>query len=309
MIQLRNIRDNNAENTFFAALCSRLDYNFKNRLGDLYSTISKLPDISGDYQNGSPAIEQKWLKNFILSDFNTLREWTRNYNRILKSSNIFKDIYSDYFSNGPNVYLNTEKTYNAYNFLKNLNICVCPYCEDEYIDVIINNDGANIVRTAELDHFFPKSAFPLLAMTYYNLIPSGKNCNHIKRSNDIGMCPYEENIETKTYLYPEIPVGINFESISPDQCVVKFHAKGDMKKNVSVLHLEERYEHTKNKVRDILKNKQQFSPELLHDLPQEMQDKILRSLFDTPDENAKYHELHVKLRKDVAHYYDNLKKE
>ena len=97
---------------------------------------------------------------------------------------------------------------------------------------------------------------------------------------------------------------INFESISPDQCAVKFHAKGEMKKNISVLHLEERYEHTKNIVRDILKNKQQFCPELLHALPQEMQDKILRSLFDTPDESEKYHELHVKLRKDVAHYYD-----
>ena len=304
MIQLSNIRDKKAENAFFAALCSRLDNNFKNHLGDLYSIISRLPNISGDYENGSPAINQTWLKDFILSNFNTLREWTKNYDCVLKSSNIFKDIYTDYFSKGPNVYLNTEKTYNAYDFLKNLKISVCPYCEDEYIDVIINNDGANIIRTAELDHFFPKSEYPLLAMSYYNLIPSGKNCNHIKKSKNIGMCPYEEEIETKTYLYPDIPVGINFESISPDQCAVKFHAKGEMKKNISVLHLEERYEHTKNIVRDILKNKQQFCPELLHALPQEMQDKILRSLFDTPDESEKYHELHVKLRKDVAHYYD-----
>lgn len=307
MIQLSNIRDTNAENAFFAALCSRLDNNFKNRLGDLYSTISKLPYISGDYQNGSSAISQTWLKDFILSDFNTLREWTSNYSCILKSSNMFKDIYTDYFSKGPNIYLNTEKTYNAYSFLKKLNICVCPYCEDEYIDIVIDNDGTNIIRTAELDHFFPKSNYPLLAMSYYNLIPSGKNCNHIKKSKDIGMCPYEEDIEAKTYLYPEIPVGINFESISPDQCVVRFHAKGKMKKNISVLHLEERYEHTKNKVWDILKNKQQFSPELLYALPQEMQDKILRSLFETPDKREKYHELHVKLRKDVAHYYDNQK--
>ena len=304
MIQLSNIRDKKAENAFFAALCSRLDNNSKNHLGDLYSIISRLPNISGDYENGSPAINQTWLKDFILSNFNTLREWTKNYDCVLKSSNIFKDIYTDYFSKGQNVYLNTEKTYNAYDFLKNLNISVCPYCEDEYIDVIINNDGANIIRTAELDHFFPKSEYPLLAMSYYNLIPSGKNCNHIKKSKNIGMCPYEEEIETKTYLYPDIPVGINFESISPDQCTVKFHAKGEMKKNISVLHLEERYEHTKNIVLDILKNKQQFCPELLHALPQEMQDKILRSLFDTPDESEKYHELHVKLRKDVAHYYD-----
>lgn len=34
--------------------------------------------------------------------------------------------------------------------------------------------------TAQLDHFFPKSEYPILALCFYNLVPSCPSCNKLK---------------------------------------------------------------------------------------------------------------------------------
>ena len=66
---------------------------------------------------------------------------------------------------------------------------VCPYCNREEIH------NANYHKTSEFDHFIPKGfkdKYPLFALSYYNLIPSCKNCNHIKLSKKIPIInPYD----------------------------------------------------------------------------------------------------------------------
>lgn len=61
------------------------------------------------------------------------------------------------------------------DFLNNLGIDTCIYCNRNYTLYF----GGNYSR-AELDHWFPKSEFPILALSLYNLIPSCHSCNHIK---------------------------------------------------------------------------------------------------------------------------------
>ena len=39
--------------------------------------------------------------------------------------------------------------------LKNLGVTICPYCDEEYLDVVENGNGGKL-RTLEIDHFFPK---------------------------------------------------------------------------------------------------------------------------------------------------------
>ncbi|MBP4136484.1 HNH endonuclease [Flavobacterium geliluteum] len=60
-------------------------------------------------------------------------------------------------------------------FLNLLNIDTCLYCNRNYTLYF----GGNNAR-AELDHWFPKGEFPILALSFYNLIPSCHSCNHIK---------------------------------------------------------------------------------------------------------------------------------
>lgn len=55
------------------------------------------------------------------------------------------------------------------------NIKVCPYCQRNYITSYI--DGDREKTTADLDHFFPKSIYPYLALSLYNFVPSCQICN------------------------------------------------------------------------------------------------------------------------------------
>ena len=93
------------------------------------------------------------IKDFLEADVSTMRKWTEQCSNKLKFT-VFKEIYNRYFSNGSNKYVDEESQYNAYKFLENLQITVCPYCEDEYLDAVDINDKKR--RTSEIDHFLYK---------------------------------------------------------------------------------------------------------------------------------------------------------
>ncbi|OBW40664.1 hypothetical protein AB670_02986 [Chryseobacterium sp. MOF25P] len=63
-------------------------------------------------------------------------------------------------------------------FLEKLGIDTCVYCNRNYTIQLVENRAR-----AELDHWFPKESYPILALSFYNLIPSCHSCNHIKHSN------------------------------------------------------------------------------------------------------------------------------
>ncbi len=79
---------------------------------------------------------------------------------------------------------------------KNLNIKVCPYCNNQYTQTLEKQDKTHKVQF-QLDHFYPKSLYPYLAVSFYNLIPSCNNCNLSKSNHDTFkenlIHPYEES--------------------------------------------------------------------------------------------------------------------
>ena len=70
------------------------------------------------------------------------------------------------------------------------NLSVCPYCNRNFMNSSQNNN------TCELDHFFHKSKFPILAASFYNLIPSCPSCNRNKSTNEFLLSPYNNEIST-----------------------------------------------------------------------------------------------------------------
>lgn len=64
---------------------------------------------------------------------------------------------------------------NKWNLLQDININSCPYCNRSYIFTIDSNKKVK----PEIDHFYPKHLYPLVACSYYNLIPSCSICNGI----------------------------------------------------------------------------------------------------------------------------------
>ena len=70
-------------------------------------------------------------------------------------------------------------------YIKDLDITVCPYCNRNYIFNFKKIDS--LEATAQLDHFFDKSTYPYFSVTIFNLVPSCQTCNQRKstKPNDI----------------------------------------------------------------------------------------------------------------------------
>lgn len=116
-----------------------------------------------------------------------------------------------------NLYKNftTKKIeYDAYDLAQSLNINVCPYCNRNYT-FTIKNKHAKSTRP-DFDHFYDKDTYPILALSFYNLIPSCMLCNSRLKgttpfSLETHLHPYQEsfndyakfklNIESSSFYY------------------------------------------------------------------------------------------------------------
>ena len=267
----------------------------------LYGNIAKIMPQYADFKTLKQADNWRWLSNFILVDVATLNTFVANKGMLQFEE--FKTIYSSKFCNGATVYVDKQAKYNAYTLCENLKITVGPYCDEEYLD-ILKSDGKKTLRTLEIDHFYPKSEYPALAMCFFNLVPSGQNCNGIKKEELLGMNPYESNIETCTHLYPDFPIGMNMEKIAVSDCVIKFHPRCGMIQNVNKLRLEERYERHKGIAHKYITNSQFYSDEKIEELVKmgifESKETAYRDLFDIPLPEDTDQKLFTKLRHDVV---------
>ena len=85
-----------------------------------------------------------------------------------------------------------NKDWNRHKLLSLIGIEICPYCQRNYI----SSYGKK--TTADLDHFYPKSLYPFLALSLYNFIPSCQVCNsRFKGYKDKGVSvyPYKESFD------------------------------------------------------------------------------------------------------------------
>lgn len=71
-----------------------------------------------------------------------------------------------------------------HEILTSANISVCLYCNRQYILYYFNNHD-NKKTAADLDHFYPKSLFPLFSLSLYNFISSCQICNQRMKKNKV----------------------------------------------------------------------------------------------------------------------------
>ena len=72
------------------------------------------------------------------------------------------------------VYTNFSNRKFGYQWAEKLGVTVCPYCNRSYI-FTVKKDARNGKARPQYDHFFPKSIYPYLAVSMYNLIPPLKS--------------------------------------------------------------------------------------------------------------------------------------
>lgn len=67
----------------------------------------------------------------------------------------------------------------GWDYFNSFNIRYCPYC-----NAIPLNEDRRFKRT-DFDHFYDHSAYPLLGISFYNLVPVCKNCNQDIKTREI----------------------------------------------------------------------------------------------------------------------------
>lgn len=79
---------------------------------------------------------------------------------------------------------------------------VCTYCNRDYIFTISTGKrNKDKIARPELDHWYPKSKYPLLALNYYNLIPSCSICNSSVKGN--------ADFDVTTHIHPYLQKKFN----------------------------------------------------------------------------------------------------
>jgi hypothetical protein len=130
--------------TFFTNLIAQYGANAR----DIFITTSE--DVVCDFSSLNVDEQVKCIKKFLIKKYSRMYKNMRNIygKKLIQSSELF----------------------------------ICPYCSRSYIGVIESEKNSKSI-TPDLDHFYPKSRYPFLAVTLSNLVPACLFCNQRAKSS------------------------------------------------------------------------------------------------------------------------------
>lgn len=189
--------------------------------------------------------------------------------------------------------------YDAYTLSKNLNINTCTFCNRLYTKTVINinpNGKVSKLIRPTFDHWFPQSKNPILALSFYNLIPSCNVCNSsLKSSIDMTLAKH---------LHPYIDSEINFQFSYKLNATNKYDFTitniGDdintrSKNTADFFKLKEIYKVHIDEIEDLLKIKSAYSVTYLKNMKAFFKDsiglsneEIYRLVFGTEINESKF---------------------
>lgn len=159
---------------------------------------------------------------------------------------------------GYEVVFNTPSKSKAYKLALEIGANTCCYCNRQYTFTVVRNGNKNkedrLTRPA-FDHWFPKSKFPLLSVSLYNLIPSCTVCNSsAKGDHDVNLSDY-----IHPYVHSPQHPRIKFVAEPATEPDRNWTLKIDRKENspedntIKMFYLDEIYkEHDKLELKDLM---------------------------------------------------------
>lgn len=203
----------------------------------------------------------------------TSTKWDHNFKKSIVKT-VLSEPYDKVFDYGKIGY----KT--RHILMDSLNIPVCPFCNRQYI-TSWEDMKKEKKSTADLDHFFPKSEYPLFALSLFNFVPSCQVCNSRMKldhfMDDDGnrpIYPYEEKFDDsvlfkasiseprkKAMELLEVWLGENTNALkieldyrqNNNQKLCKYQKQ--VKRSIELYHLEEVYQAHKSYVSDLMLKK------------------------------------------------------
>jgi 5-methylcytosine-specific restriction endonuclease McrA len=237
--------------------------------------------------------DDKLFEKIILADKNEMKKYISIYKAFLKTNGHkflsikklqeeknnkeeFKELLALY-----NTYENFSKEWNN-KIVDTVGTRTCLYCNREYI--INYTDQTETKTTAELDHFYPRSLYPFLSISFFNLIPSCKTCNSkLKGDKDTFkeeiLYPYQESLNdnAKFKLKIEKVSFLNDKSKFTLNLEVKNKKSKESKK---LFKLQELYNEHKDIVLELIQKAQIYNESYLDELMQNYEGTLFKNRED-----------------------------
>ncbi|WP_156034634.1 hypothetical protein [Clostridium sp. KNHs205] len=143
-------------------------------------------------------------------------------------------------------------------FLSELEVTVCPYCNRNFVN------SARKRTMCDLDHFFDKDTYPILAVSFYNIVPVCHSCNHIKASQRISYSSHNQKYKTDDLVTFDYYIkGMDF-LVDKKQLGIEIETAMELEDNVDILKLREVYQIHTDVVQECIKKAIIFEPEYLN---------------------------------------------
>ena len=250
-------------------------------------------------------LSKEVIENLLKADTRVLKEhiayFTKHYPSSIENDSelntlLREEIFEKEYNNWGG-----RKKYGAYSFVETLDLKTCSYCNRNYTFVVNEADGK---LRPEIDHFYPKSIYPFLAMSFYNLIPSCSICNHTK-SNKV-----EENLENpydikeNSYRFTYVPNSIEFSVVEKEKYnfdSFEIELKGNQS-NIELFKLEQLYKQHKDIVLELLIKKAYYPQSYIEELGSFFsKDEVYRYLFSNYNQDEDLHKRPLsKLVRDIS---------
>ncbi len=243
---------------------SIIDYLTRERI---YNIISAKPDELWsqleNFYNFIPSFSVVEFENYISALKIPKSNRSLAENALVDKFFILNGKLLNVFSYG--TFLNKEKDYNAYSLANDLNQNTCSYCNRLYTNTVISKSKKKITRP-QFDHWYPKKKFSLLALSFYNLIPSCSTCNSSVKGDEIfeinsHLHPYKDLITDKDFKFSyqystETKNGVAIKLLFPS-------GNKAVKKSMGSFKIEEVYNAHTEEIKELIRLKQIYSDRYL----------------------------------------------
>ena len=275
-----------------------------NRLYHILLNVKPTQKNKVEYLKNIRAINKWCLKNISVSgkkyslpdvikaDYSEIAEIANVYNsRQIKMPKKYKKFIID------TLY---KQRFPRKEFVEELQVTVCPYCNRNFVN-------STYKRTmCDLDHFYDKETYPILAVSFHNLVPVCHACNHAKASNAISYSPHNTKFNTDDLLSFDFYIGGIDYWVDNKQIGIEIDCSRELESNVQELKLREVYQIHSDIVQECIKKAIMFNPDYMTDLFNtynglfESEEELYRIVFGNYMEESSYGKRPLsKLTKDI----------
>jgi len=191
------------------------------------------------------------------------------------------DTTFDFMVNLYENFCNKKKEYDAYDLAESLHVNVCPYCNRNYTFTIKSKNGST---RPQFDHFYDKATHPILALSFYNLIPSCATCNAtMKGTKPFSLAthahPYVEGFGKKARFVLHVKESSFCRELKGFDIEFK-SSDAKVQNNINNFGLEELYKNHKDIVLELIQKSYMYNESYLDELMKNYEGTLFKNRED-----------------------------